>query len=543
MGSISDLCACLACRQRQMINDMTENLVNTARSRDVSDILRLQAKRVPDKIALAFEGEADTFAALDAVVTRTANAIRASGIEPGDRVAILSHNNRAFVILRFAIIRAGAIFTPINFMLNADEVAYILEHCGARALLVEDTLCDLADKALGQLDTQPLLKAFICHDGVAVPPSWVAAEAWFDFPDETPLAQTRLEDDPVQIMYTSGTESRPKGALLSSRALMAQYVTCIVDGGMEANDVELHCLPLYHCAQLDCFLSVDLYLGATSYLHRSADPAKMLEAIERDRITKLFCPPTVWIALLRHPDFERRDLSTLVKGYYGASIMPVSIIEELTARLPNLRLWNFYGQTEMAPVATILKPEDQLSRLGSAGRPGLNVETIVVDDHDMPLPPGMMGEIVHRSPQAMLGYYNDPEKTRAAFANGWFHSGDLGRFDDDGYLYVVDRKKDMIKSGGENVASREVEEALFGHNQVNEVAVFGIPDPKWIEAVVAAVVPKDPSSFDLSLLMEHASAKLAPYKRPKQFFIVEGLPKNASGKVLKTELRRTLVGD
>lgn len=525
-----------------MMNDTTQDLVNIARARDISDILRLQAKRAPNKLALAYEGHSDTFAELDAIVTRTANAIRSFGIMPGDKVAVLSHNNRAYVLLRFAIIRAGAIFTPINFMLNANEVAFILSHSGARAVLVEDSLCAIADDAIAQLKTTPLLKAFIPHDSVEVPSDWISVETWFEFPAEAPLAPIRNEDDPVQIMYTSGTESRPKGVLLSSRALLAQYVTCIADGGMEANDVELHCLPLYHCAQLDCFLTVDFYLGATSYLHRSADPASMLEAIERDRITKLFCPPTVWISLLRHPDFERRDLSTLVKGYYGASIMPATIIQELSARLPNLRLWNFYGQTEMAPVATILKPEDQLRRLGSAGRPGLNVETMVVDDLDNPLAPGMVGEIVHRSPQAMLGYYNDPEKTAVAFANGWFHSGDLGRFDEDGYLYVVDRKKDMIKSGGENVASREVEEVLFCDEQVGEVAVFGIPDTKWIEAVVAAVVPKDRRTFDLSRLVDHAAANLAPYKRPKQFFVVDSLPKNASGKVLKTELRRTVVG-
>ncbi len=515
--------------------------IEQARSRSVADILRLQARRNPDRCALIYEGHEDSFAQLDELVSRTANALLAEGIGRGDAVAVLSHNNRAMVILRFAIIRAGGIFVPVNFMLNAAEVAYILEHSEARALLAEDALCGVAEEALVLAGKGGLMKAFLPHTGASVPAGWRNAEAWFSHADPTAPAVFRNEDEAVQMMYTSGTESRPKGALLSSRSLISQYVSCIVDGGMEEVDVELHCLPLYHCAQLDCFLSVDFYLGAKSILMRAPDAGKMLEEIEAHGITKLFCPPTVWIALLRHPDFEKRDLSTLAKGYYGASIMPTAVIEELAERLPQMRLWNFYGQTELAPVATILKPEDQLTRLGSAGKPAINLETLVVDDDDNPVPVGEVGEIVHRSPQAMLGYFNDADKTAAAFRNGWFHSGDLGRFDEDGYLYVVDRKKDMIKSGGENVASREVEEVLFKHEAISEVAVFGIPDPTWIEAVTAVVVLRDGMQPSLTELDEFCRKLLAPYKRPKAIHIVDALPKNASGKVLKRELRDQFV--
>lgn len=512
-------------------------IVETARSRNISDIVRLQAQRTPDRIALVYEGRRDSFRELDTIIDRAANALRAAGIAEGDRVAILSHNNRAYVLLRFAIARAGAIFTPINFMLNASEIAYILDHSGAAALIAEDALAATCEAALALLPSPPAIRAFIRHEGVAPPAGWSAADAWLDHPDATPARSTRGEDYPVQIMYTSGTESRPKGVLLSSRALLAQYVSCIVGGSMAAGDVDLHCLPLYHCAQLDCFLSVDLYLGATSILLRAPDPAKMLETIERERVTKLFCPPTVWIALLRHRDFDRRDLSSLAKGYYGASIMPTAVIEELLHRLPGLQLWNFYGQTEMAPVATILGPEDQLRKLGSAGRPGINVETRVFDDEDCDVPVGEVGEIVHRSPQLMLGYYRDEAKTAEAFRNGWFHSGDLGRMDAEGYLYVVDRKKDMIKTGGENVASREIEEILFAHPQVAEVAVFGIPHAHWVEAVTAVVVPRAGEAPTIAALDDHCRTRLAGYKRPKQIVLIDHLPKNASGKVLKRELR------
>jgi fatty-acyl-CoA synthase len=493
--------------------------VDAARGRIVSDVVRLQARRSPTKTALVYEGQRDSFRELDSLIDRTANVLRQLGIEEGDRVAVFSHNNRSYVILRFAIIRAGAVFTPINFMLTAGEVAYILEHSGARAVIAEDALCGTCEEAFGRMTAPPALKAFVHHAGTAPPEGWLDADSWVAHPDATPVRAGRGEDDPVQIMYTSGTESRPKGALLSSRCLLAQYVSCIVDGGMEADDVELHCMPFYHCAQLDCFLSVDLYLGATSILLRAPDPAAMLATIEAERVTKLFCPPTVWISLLRHPDFETRDLSSLKKGYYGASIMPTAVIRELLERLPGLRLWNFYGQTEMAPMATVLKPDDQLRKLGSAGIPAVNVETRVVDEEDDDVAVGEVGEIVHRSPQAMLGYYDDDPRTR-------------------GYLYVVDRKKDMIKTGGENVASREVEEVLFTHPGVAEVAVFGVPHERWIEAVSAVVVARAGASLRVEELDAFCRERLAGYKRPKQIVIVDSLPKNASGKILKRELRQ-----
>jgi len=254
-------------------------------------------------------------------------------------------------------------------------------------------------------------------------------------------------------------------------------------------------------------------------------------------VTKLFCPPTVWISLLRHPDFDRRDLSSLRRGYYGASIMPVEVIKELSVRLPNVELFNYYGQTELSAVALILAPEDQLRKPGSAGRPALNVETILVDDNDRPVPQGHEGEIVHRSPHVTSGYWNDPEKTAEAFRSGWFHSGDLGVMDEDGYITVVDRKKDMIKTGGENVASREVEEVIFQHPAVAEAAVFGIAHPRWIEAVAAAVVPRQGQTVGSDELTAFCRERLAGYKTPKYVVVIDALPKNASGKILKRDLR------
>jgi fatty-acyl-CoA synthase len=285
-----------------------------------------------------------------------------------------------------------------------------------------------------------------------------------------------------------------------------------------------------------------VYLGATSIILPGPVPELLLRTIEAERVTKLFAPPTVWIGLLRCPAFDSTDLSSLRKGYYGASAMPVEVLRELQRRLPQVQLWNFYGQTEMAPLATILRPHEQTERAGSAGRPAINVETRLVDDLGDDVAAGEIGEIVHRSPHATLGYWNDEAKTAAAFEGGWFHSGDLGVLDEDGYLFVVDRKKDMIKTGGENVASREVEETIYALEDVAEVAVFGISDPRWIEAVVAAVVPRPGATVTPEAVIAHCRGKLAGFKTPKHVVVVDELPKNPSGKLLKRELR-TRYGD
>jgi fatty-acyl-CoA synthase len=288
---------------------------------------------------------------------------------------------------------------------------------------------------------------------------------------------------------------------------------------------------------MHCFMMPALALGATSVLLPAPAPAEVIAAIAEHRATAFFAPPTVWISLLGNPDFQPATVGTLAKAYYGASIMPVQTVRDLTERLPNLRLWNYYGQTELGPLATCLGPDEQLTKPGSAGRAVLNVETRVVDDDMEDVAPGEVGEVVHRSPQVTLGYFNDPEKTQAAFAGGWFHSGDLATRDDDGYITIVDRKKDMINSGGENVSSREVEETLYEHEAVAEVAVISIPDERWIEAVCAVVVLRQNSEVSEEELRVFARERLAGFKVPKRIVFVEELPKNPSGKILKRELR------
>ncbi|HLG67298.1 MAG TPA: acyl-CoA synthetase [Acidimicrobiales bacterium] len=508
------------------------------RSHALGDILTRTAARSPQRTALVWQGRRETYAEYNAAVNRTAHALADRGVRAGTRVALLSHNCRELLVAYFALAKLGAVSVPINFMLGAGEVAFILEHAGAQGIIVEDQLGPVAVAALHQVNGAASgVRGWIASSASSPPPGWELTTTWEQHDDESEPAVHVGDDDLVQLMYTSGTESRPKGVMLSSRSLLWQYAACIIDGEMSPDDVDVHALPFYHCAQLHVFFSPNVYQGATNVVLPGPDPAAILQAIEEERATMLFCPPTVWIGLLGHPDFDKRDLSSLRKGYYGAAPMPAEVLKELAARLPGVRLWNFYGQTEMAPLATVLRPDEQWRKLGSAGRACLNAETRIVDDADRPLGPGEVGEIVHRSPHATLGYWNDPEKTAELFRNGWFHSGDLGTVDDEGYLYVVDRKKDMIKTGGENVSSREVEEVLFAHPAVAEASVFAVPHPYWIEAVAAAVVPRSGSAVSPDELIAFARGRLAAFKAPKFVVLLDALPKNPSGKVLKRELR------
>jgi fatty-acyl-CoA synthase len=506
------------------------------RRQTVGDLLRRSAARHPDKTAIVCGDVSWTYAELDAVCNRLARGLLARGITSGDRVAVLSRNSHAFAAVRFALAKIGAVLVPINFMLKDEEVAYVLRHSGARMLCVGPDLVELG-RGAAALDTAVEHLVWLPGEEPATPPDGIepfdavlVADA--SEPDADVGAQSLL-----QIIYTSGTESLPKGAMLTHDAVLWEYVTCVIEGEIAGGDRILHGLPLYHCAQLDVFLGPGIYVGATNVITGKPSAQHLLSLMEKHRISSFFAPPSVWIALLRSPELDATELSALEKGYYGAAIMPVEVIKEVARRIPKIRLWNFYGQTEMAPLATVLHPHEQLSRAGSAGRAAINVETRVVDDAMRDVAPGEVGEIVHRSPQLLTGYFKDEERTAAAFEGGWFHSGDLAVIDADGYITVVDRKKDMIKTGGENVASREVEEMIYRLPGVSEVAVIGLPDPYWIDAVTAVVVRKLGLEVTEEEVVSFCKEHMAHFKVPKSVVFTDALPKNPSGKVLKRELR------
>ncbi|GAB3061069.1 acyl-CoA synthetase [Virgibacillus ainsalahensis] len=519
------------------VHDGLKKLLNRANRNTLGDLLARTRDRMPEKFAIAYNDLRLNYRELDNLVNQTAHGFLADGMKKGDMITVMSKNSLDFVVVNFALARIGAVMIPINYMLAAEDVNYILEHAEVSGFIASEEYFSVLDQSAGRLE--------IKHRYVMdCPPSYECKLAgWIPLSkaredQSTEFIDAQISDDDLaHVLYTSGTESRPKGVMLSHKSLISEYVSSIVDGKMEADDVAIHALPLYHSAQLHVFLGPSVYLGQTGIILGAATPELILETIEKEKATQLFCPPTVWIGLLRHPDFDKRDLSSLEKCYYGAAIMPREVLKELSERLPNARFWNFYGQTEVAPLATALQPEDQLRKLGSAGVPTLNVQTKIVDENDQEVPCGETGEIVHRTPHAMKGYLHDPDKTAEAFRGGWFHSGDLGVMDEDGYITIVDRKKDMINTGGVNVSSREVEETIYQLDGVSEVAVISIPDAYWIEAVTAIVVLKDGVLLTEEKVIEFCKEKLSKFKVPKYIDFTDELPKNPSGKVLKRTLR------
>lgn len=504
-----------------------------------ADMIRRSAYHFPNKIALVFKGMDLTYTELEHQCNQTANALSDLGVKKYDRVAILAHNTHHHVLTWMGCAKIGAIYLAVNYLLKDDDIAYCINHSESTVFIVEDALYNQVKTVLDKL---PTVKTLIWSDqgeGQESPDGFLNFDEWYKAQDDTePDVNLRIED-PAQMTYTSGTESLPKGVIISNQALIAQYMGCIIDGDYKATDININALPIYHCAQRDVFMNPIFWIGGTNIL-MAPDIPKILENIAIHRATTFFAPPTVWIGMLRHPDFKRHDLSSLVKCYYGASIMPKEILREMLESFPGAGIYNYYGQTELAPYHTILKAKDALNKIGSAGMGGLHMETRIEDvDGREIIRKDIAGEICGRGPHVMTMYFKEPDKTEAAMHGGWFHSGDLGVLDQERYITVVDRKKDMIKTGGENVASREVEEAIYLHPDVEEVAVVGVYHPKWVEAVTAVVKLKAGKTVSEAALMAHCKAHLSMFKTPKRVLIVDELPKTPTGKILKRNMRES----
>ena len=506
------------------------------RASTVADVLRRSAARTPGRIALRFadssgEERAWTYAELDAAVSRAAGALSEAGATKGARVAAYGKNSDAYLIGFLACARAGLVHVPINYNLAGAELTYLLRQSGCTLALADPALTG----NVSEVQAETVLSEVIPLRNTSNSLLARCTEG------EVPELEVEVgDDDLVQLLYTSGTTSLPKGAMMTHRALLHEYVSCVLALDFTAQDDPLHAMPLYHSAQMHVFLLPHLMIGSTNRLVEAPDPADVLRRIEQERLGSFFAAPTVWVALANHDDFAARDLSTLRKAYYGASIMPGPVLTRLRDALPGLGFYNCFGQSEIAPLATVLRPEDHDERPDSAGRPVVFVEAKVVDEAGDDVVPGELGEVVYRSPQLCSGYWDKPEETEAAFRDGWFHSGDLVRRDAEGYFFVVDRIKDVINTGGVLVASREVEDALYAHPAVAEVAVIGIPDEKWIEAITAVVVTK--AEVGEEELIAHARTRLAPFKVPKRIRFVTDLPRNSAGKLLKRVLRDEFTG-
>lgn len=503
---------------------MTRSPASAAAVSTVDGVLRRSARRTPARVALRYGPRSWTYGELDDAVSRAAGVLRGLDLAPGDRVGAYGHNSDAYLIGFLACARAGLVHVPVNQNLTGDDLAYIVGQSGSALVLTDPDLADRLPQDVPTLALRDADDSLLARLPGAAPHDGAQPGA----------------DDLVQLLYTSGTTALPKGARMSHRALVHEYVSAIHALDLKDTDRPVHALPLYHSAQMHVFLLPYLAVGATSTLLDAPDAARILDLVEAGEADSLFAPPTVWIGLSRHPDFASRDLGGLRKAYYGASIMPVPVLERLRERLPGLAFYNCFGQSEIGPLATVLGPGEHEGRMDSCGRPVLFVEAKVVDEDGEEVPDGTPGEVVYRSPQLCDGYWDKPEETAQAFRDGWFRSGDLAVRDAEGYFTVVDRVKDVINSGGVLVASRQVEDALYTHPAVAEAAVIGLPDERWIEAVTAVVVRARGIAVTEEELLAHAREKLAHFKAPKRIVFVDELPRNASGKILKRELRDAL---
>ena len=495
-------------------------------------VLAHHARRAPDKPICIFGGEVVTYEEMATRSAALAAGLHERGIAAGDVVGLLSYNCPEFLETMFAVNYLGAVLMPINWRLASPEVRYILEHSGARALVCDESLLSVGDEATKDLDAS-LLRVSISGSAVS---GWIQLS-------EARTANRALApapaagDDLHRLMYTSGTTGRPKGVMLTHANLAWKNFAHVSEFGFDSSELSLACGPLYHVGALDLTTTTMIAVGATIIIHRLFDAAAVVDEIERSRVTNVWMAPAMVNTILALPGLEQRDLSSLRVLIGGGEKMPIPLIQRLQATFPSAWFADAYGMTETVSGDTFLDSASLLSKLGSAGRACQYLDLAIWDEDGNPLPPGQRGEIVMRGPKVFKGYWRDPGATAAAFAGGWFHSGDIGILDTDGYLYIVDRLKDMILSGGENIASSEVERVLYEHPAVLEAAVVGRADQRWGEVPVAFVVLRAGSSSTAEDLVEHCRDQLARFKVPKDVVFVDSLPRNPSGKVLKRELR------
>lgn len=504
-----------------------------ARRQNWVNQLERHAMMQPHATALRFLGNTVTWAESRRRVAALAAALSRRGVGFGDRVMILMLNRTEFVEAVLAVNMIGGIAVPLNFRLTPTEIAFLVEDCGARVMITESVL---APVATGVRDIQPLLE-LIAVAGGSTDNAVLGYEDLVAEPGDPADPVDIPNDSPALIMYTSGTTGRPKGAVLTHTNLTGQTMTALYTSGANLNsDVGFIGVPFFHIAGIgNLFTGMLLGLPTVIYPLGAFEPGQLLDVLEAEKVTGIFLVPAQWQAVCAEQQARPRDLKLRVMSW-GAAPAPDELLRQMSEVFPGTQILAAFGQTEMSPVTCMLLGEDAIRKRGSVGKVIPTVAARVVDDNMNDVPVGEVGEIVYRAPTLMSGYWNNEEATAEAFAGGWFHSGDLVRMDSDGYVWVVDRKKDMIISGGENIYCAEVENVLASHPRIVEVAVIGRSDEKWGEVPVAvAAVTEGP--LQIEELDEYLTERLARYKHPKALEIVDALPRNPAGKVLKTELR------
>ena len=492
-----------------------------------------------DRLAMVDGAVRHDWRTLEDRIARLAGGLQALGLAPGDRVAMLASNGHRYVEFFFATVWAGGIAVPVNTRWAAPEIRHALDDSGARILVADPEHADVAEAQ--RVDGAGIDHLLLAADAGEARSGWGHWET-LARSERAPDAG-RGFDDTACLFYTGGTTGRSKGVMLSHANLVTNSLTGMLNMDIRSDAVHLHTSPMFHVAGGARVFTVTL-AGGTHVINARFDADAFLATIERERVTITIIVPTMLARLVQHPDLERFDLSSLRLLSYGASPMPEALLRRAMERMPGVRFLQSYGMTELSPVATVLPPEfhafegPNAGRTASAGRPVYNADVMIAGEHDRSLGTFEIGEVCVRGPMVMQGYWNLPELTAQTLRGGWMHTGDAGYLDADGFLFIVDRVKDMIVSGGENVYSAEVEDALYAHPAVGECAVIGIPDEAWGEAVHAVVVPRQGASVTEAELIEHCRGRIARFKCPRSVQLrSDELPKSGPGKILKTELR------
>jgi len=495
-------------------------------------VLEHHASRTPSKPLAVFGDDVVTYQGMADRAAALAAGLHARGVGVGDVVGLLSYNSIEFLTTIFAANHLGAIAMPINWRLAAPELRFILDHSQARAFVCDNELIELANEATNDLKHE-LVRVCVSSKNVA---GW---ERFSDVSAESARAvRAQVQGDDIhRLMYTSGTTGRPKGVMITHANLAWKNYAHITEFGFTSADLGLACGPMYHVGALDLTTTSLIAAGATTIIHRVFEASDVVDEIERSRVTTVWLAPAMVNAVMALPEIEERDLSSVRLVINGGEKMPIPLIERLQRTFPSAWFADAYGLTETVSGDTFLDRDSIVTKLGSVGRPCLYLELDLWDEHGASVPAGERGEVVLRGPKVFKGYWRDPDATSAAFTGGWFHTGDIGVKDDDGYLFIVDRLKDMIVSGGENIASSEIERVLYEHESVVEAAVVGRADERWGEVPVAFVVVSSGATTTPDELIEHCRQQLARFKIPKDVTLIDALPRNPSGKVLKRELR------
>lgn len=522
-----------------MPTPLQDNLVHRV---NVGDTLTRTADRLPDKVAVVDGDRRITYRELDDWTDRLARGLVDRGYAPGDSLALASGNSAEFLAVYYACAKAGVVCVPLNLGWRPDEAGYVLGHAGVRGVVVETQLADWVGQALDGLDG---VTDVVVAPGTGGPvPETLAGRTTVTtaaFEGAAGPVEVLVEDRaPVTYLYTSGTTSAPKGVVGNHVAVVVESLTMALEARWTDDDRFVAMMPMFHTAQLNCFCTPAVILGATLVVHRGFDADRLLDTIESERITQVFGLPMMLRALTERPDIADRDLSTLRRACYAMAPMPEPQLRRAIEVL-GCELFLLFGQTEMSPTTTLFRPEHQLTHAGAVGTPTVSVRVALMGPDGERVAPGEEGEIVYRSPQTLTGYLHDEAATEAAFAGGWFHSGDIGRFDDDGVLWFADRSKDVIKTGGENVASIEVERALYAADpRIAEVVAVGLPHERWTEAITAVVVAQPGAVIDEAELLAAVRSRLDGYKVPKAVVVLPDLPRTSTGKVQKNVLRQRL---